>query len=153
MGHDKANEMVGAGILLICFLWIIGGCFEGDDGPRVVTPPDPNEKLAEVARESVQAAREAQAGEREARRDAAAIREASSTWHSIALVLAVGVPLTIVLLLFRFYANAPPDGAEMLAEFHLLMDDGNARSLPPGSPKPLPGPTEGVGSDASSKSK
>jgi len=100
--------------------------------PEVVIPPDPNEKLAEVARESVQMAREA-------REEAAAVRESSGRWFFIALAAAVIAPLVVALLLFRLYANAPPDDAEVFAQLQELAQI-ETPQLPAPRQRPLAAP-------------
>ena len=140
MQHDDIAG-AAAGLVAVLILVLLAGHSCSRDGPEVVIPPDPNEKLAEVARQSVEAAREAQAGEREARKDAAAVREASGRWTAVAFVAAAVIPLAIALLLFKFYANTPPGDAEVLAELHRLAEP-ETRPLPAARRRSLAAPAD-----------
>jgi len=126
--NDTGDMVAGLLILLVVFAILRPMC-----SPKVVVPPDPNEELAKVAREAIEMAREA-------REEAASVRASSDRWFFISLAAAVTVPLLVAVLFFKFYANTPPDEAEVVMQLLRLADDENQR-LPPPKHKTLAAPS------------
>lgn len=131
--NDTGEMLVGLLVLLIVFAILRPMCT-----PKVVVPPDPNEELAKVAREAIEMAREA-------REEAASVRASSDRWFFISLAAAVAAPLVIAVLFFKFYANTPPDEAEVVMQL-LRLADAERRKLPPPEHKALAGPSNEDGS-------
>ena len=119
MDDKTASAVGGAVVLVLLFLMLEPMCT-----PRVVVPPDPNEKLAEIAKQAVEMAREAN--------ERTATAERSSDWgYFIALAAGVTVPLVVALLLFRYYAQAPSDATEVFLQLQEFAEDGLLRLPPP----------------------